>query len=310
METGEAVAVSRRRQVWADAALVGVTFIWGSTFVMVKDIIEQVPPMQMLAARFAIAAIPLLVIITVLRRWRGFSLRELGWGLAIGMALGISYTLQTVGLQYTTASHAAFITGLLVVIAPVMGIFVLRQVPNRWAILGIVLATSGLALLTLRFEEGLTINPGDLLVLGCAFGFGLHLALLARASRLFDALRLTTVQIVVACAVNAVGALLLEWPLKPMSPEVWAGAAFLGIMATSVGIGVLVSVLKYTTVVHASLINALEPVFAAVFGIWLQGDRLSPAALTGAALIVMGMLVTEVGPYIWRTGARRAIAER
>jgi drug/metabolite transporter (DMT)-like permease len=284
---------------------VGVTFIWGSTFVMVKDIIQQVPPMEMLAARFAIAAAPLLLYLALRGRWRGYSWRELGWGVGIGLVLGISYTLQTVGLQYTTASHGAFITGLLVVIAPIMGIFVVGQVPSRWAILGVFLATVGLALLSLHLDEGLQINPGDAVVLGCAFGFALHIVLVGRAIRTYDALRLTAVQIVVAGAVNAVGSLLLEWPWKPMSAEVWAGAAFLGIMATTVGIGVLVGVLKYTSVVHASLIGALEPVFAAVFGIWLQGDRLGPAGYTGAGLIILGMLVTELGPYMRRSSVVR-----
>src|SRR5438552_17168499 len=113
MEIGTATPLSRRRQLRADAALVGVTFIWGSTFVLVKAIIQQVPAMEMLAARFAIAAVPLLLFITLQRRWRGYSWRELGWGALIGVVLGLGYTLQTVGLQYTTASHGGFITGLL-----------------------------------------------------------------------------------------------------------------------------------------------------------------------------------------------------
>jgi drug/metabolite transporter (DMT)-like permease len=301
-------AASRKRQLLADGALLGVVFIWGSTFVMVKDLIEQVPPMQLLAVRFGIASIPPLLFITVMRRWRGFSLRELAWGSAVGVVLGLGYTLQTVGLQYTTASHGAFVTGLLVVIAPVMGIFVMRQVPSRWAIAGILLATVGLAMLSLRLEEGFQVNFGDLLILGCAFAFALHIALVARTSRMFDSFRLSVVQIVVAGALNAVGALLFEWPWKPMSAEMWAGAAFLGIMATTVGISVLVAVLRYTSVVHAALINSMEPVFGALFGIWLQGDYLGPIPLTGAALIVVGMLVTDLAPYILKTAGTRAAA--
>jgi drug/metabolite transporter (DMT)-like permease len=155
--------VSRRRQVLADAALVVVTFIWGSTFVMVKDIVEQVPPMLFLAARFALGAGAMAVLVTALGRWRGMSMRELGWGVLTGLALGLGYVLQTVGLQYTTASRAGFITGLLVVLAPIMGVFVLRQMPDRWAFMGVLLATAGLLMLAVvdTGGPGGGLNVGD-----------------------------------------------------------------------------------------------------------------------------------------------------
>ena len=299
--------ISRRRQVMADLALVAVTFIWGSTFVLVKDIVETVPPMLLLSVRFGIGALALGLLVTVMRRWRGLSMREVGWGSLTGLALGLGYVLQTIGLQYTTASRAGFITGLLVVLAPVMGIVVLRQVPGRWAFAGVVLATAGLLLLAVVDTGGATggLNEGDLIVLGCAFAFAMQVVLVAKVSREYDPLRFTMLQVLVTGVLSAAGAVLFEAPVAGLSSEVWAGAAFLGIMATAVGIGVQVAVQKYTTVVHASLIFTLEPVFAAIFGYWLQGDRLGPAGLVGAGLIVVGMLAAELGPYIRRKSVRR-----
>jgi drug/metabolite transporter (DMT)-like permease len=123
-------------------------------------------------------------------------------------------------------------------------------------------------------------------------------------------------QVLVTGVLSALGAIVFEAPVAEVSGEIWAGASFLGIAATAFGIGMQVAVQRFTTVVHASLIYSLEPVFAAMFGFWLQGDRLGPAGLTGAALIVVGMLAAELGPYVWRRGARRrpteelAVAER
>ena len=290
--------LSRGRQAVADGSLIAVTFIWGSTFVLVKDLVAQVPPLFMLTLRFAIGALALTVLITVARRWAGFSMRELGWGALIGLAIGIGYAFQTVGLQYTSASNAGFITGLLVVIAPVMGIFILRQMPTRWAFLGLVMATVGLAMLSLRLEEGIQANWGDAIVLTCSFAFALQVVMLAHVSRLYDPVRLAMVQILVAGIVNGAGSLIFETTPTMVGIDIWAGAAFLGIMATAIAIGVQSSVQRYTTIIHASLIFTLEPVFAAVFGFWLQGDRLGLIALAGAALIISGMLIAELGPYV------------
>jgi drug/metabolite transporter (DMT)-like permease len=300
--------ISRRRQVLADAALVGVTFIWGSTFVLVKDIVEQVPPMLFVAARFAIGAIALALLVTAMRRWRGLSMREVGWGTLTGLALGLGYVLQTVGLQYTTASRAGFITGMSVVLAPILGVLILRQVPDRWAALGVLLAATGLVLLAVVDTGGDMaggLNAGDLMVLGCAFAFAMQIVLVSKVARLYDPLRFTMVQVLVSGLLSAAGAVVFEGPVAGFSAEVWAGAAFLGIAATAVAIGIQVAVQSFTTVVHASLIYALEPVFAAVFGYWLQGDRLGPAGLVGAVLIVVAMLVAELGPYVGRRSSRR-----
>jgi drug/metabolite transporter (DMT)-like permease len=290
--------LSRGRQAVADGSLVAVTFIWGSTFVLVKDLVAQVPPLFMLTLRFAIGALALTILITMARRWGGFSMRELGWGALIGLAIGLGYAFQTVGLQYTSASNAGFITGLLVVIAPVMGIFILRQMPTRWAFLGLVMATIGLAMLSLRVEDGIRANWGDAIVLACSFAFALQVVMLAHVSRLYDPVRLAMVQILVAGIVNGTGSLIFEATPSTVGVDIWAGAAFLGIMATAIAIGVQSSVQRYTTIIHASLIFTLEPVFAAVFGFWLQGDRLGIIALSGAALIISGMLIAETGPYV------------
>jgi drug/metabolite transporter (DMT)-like permease len=290
--------LSRKRQALADASLVVVTFIWGATFVLVKDLVAQTPPLFFLTLRFAIGALALILLVTVARRWAGFSLPELGWGCAIGFVLGLGYAFQTVGLQYTTASNAAFITSLSVVLAPILGLFIVRQVPGAWSVLGVIMAAVGLALLSLRFDEGINPNWGDAIVLGCAFAFALQIVMIARAPSSFNPLRLAMIQLVVAGITNGIGSLIFESPPTTLTPEIWAGAAFLGVMASAFAFAVQTTVQRYTTVVHTSLIFTLEPVFATLFGAAFQGDRLGPIALTGATMIILGMLFSELGPFL------------
>jgi drug/metabolite transporter (DMT)-like permease len=290
--------VPLRKQLWADGMLAIVTLIWGSTFVLVKDMVEQVPVMTFLAARFAIGGLALAASVLLLGRWRALTMRELGWGVLVGAALWAGYAFQTLGLQGTTASKAGFITGLSVVLVPVLGLFVLRHRPGLWAWAGIALATSGLALLSLRLDERLEVNRGDLLVLGCAVAFALHIVLVARTVRWADPLRLTTVQVIVAGLLNAVSAALAGQQVASMSQEVWASVVFLGVAATALAFLVQVSVQRFTTATHTALIFTLEPVFAAIFGSWLDNDVLGISGWVGAGLILGGMLVTELFPYL------------
>ena len=298
-----------KRQLQADGALAVVTLIWGSTFPLVKDVVQQVPPMTFLSVRFMLGAVALAIITVIARRWRGLTLRELRWGLLIGLFLWAGYALQTLGLQLTTASNGGFITGLSVVFVPIFGFFLFRQKPRGWALLGVAMATVGLTLLSLRLDEGLRINMGDALVFGCALAFAMQIVAIAHVASWADPFRLALVQITTAGLLNAISALVVERPLGGLGIEIWAAAAFLGIAATTLAIVIMVSVQRFTSAVHTALIFTLEPVFAAMFAFWLQGDRLGIVALTGAALIVVGMLVAELAPQLWAARQRRQIRE-
>lgn len=296
-----------KRQVLADSTLVFITLIWGSTFVLVKDVLDHVSPMVLLAARFAIGVVALALVLLVLRRWRGLTMRELAWGSVVGVALWGGYAFQTVGMQWTTASNAGFLTGMSVALVPILGIPVLRQVPGRWAWIGVVLAIVGLAMLSLRFDEGLSVNIGDVLVLGCAVAFTFQIVLISYVAHFGDPIRMTLVQVLVAGVLSAASVALFERPVPGLTAEVWAGIAFLGIVVTAMTIVVMMTVQRFTPAAHAALIFTLEPVFAAIFGIWLQGDRLTAIGWTGAALILSGMLVAELGPYVWNYLAARRL---
>jgi drug/metabolite transporter (DMT)-like permease len=279
--------ISRTAQ--ADGMLVLVTLIWGSTFLLVQRAVESYPVFAFLCLRFALASGVLLALFG--KRLRSLEPRMWGAGIAIGFFLFGGYTLQTLGLQHTTSSKAGFITGLSVVIVPALSAILLKRVPEKLALLGVLLSTVGLALLTLGRDLRPTL--GDALVLGCAVCFALHIVAVSRYAPRTDALALTLVQVAAVAVFSAVAATLLgEW--QPPPQPVLGAAAFTGVLATALAFAVQNSVQAWTTATHTALIFATEPVFAGVFGYWLADERLTKAAIVGCILILLGMLVAEL----------------
>ncbi len=278
------------RQLWADLLLLLVTLIWGSTFVMVKDAIASYPVFPFLALRFGLATLALLLI-----GWR--RLPSLGWkgvgaGALIGLFLFSGYALQTFGLRYTSASKAGFITGLSVVIVPVLSTLFLRRRPAAGALIGVCLATTGLALLTLDHDRSIAI--GDLLVLGCAFSFALHIVAVSAFAPRTDPLALTIIQVATVTLASGIITLLTDRPWPQPSLETWFAASFTGVLATAVAFFVQTAMQRFTTPTHTALIFAGEPVFAALFGVLLAGDVITARGLAGGILILMGTVAGEI----------------
>jgi drug/metabolite transporter (DMT)-like permease len=275
--------------VWRwELALVAVTAVWGATFVVVREAVARVPPSAFIAVRFLAAAALLAALRPrqALRPDRGLAAA----GVVAGLALFAGYTLQTVGLQYPRASSAGFITGLAVVLTPLLGALLLRQRPGRWPATGALLAAAGLALLTLeRFE----VRRGDLLVLGCAFAFATHILLLGRYSPRHASYQLAVVQLATT------GVLALAWAGAagdlPGSPQVWFALAVTAVLASAGGFLVQTRAQRDVSPTRTAIIFTMEPVFAALFAFWLAGEHLAARGWLGAACIVAGMLVAALG---------------
>ena len=294
---------SRRRQLTADAALLLVTLIWGSTFVMVKNAVASFPVFSFLALRFAFAALALLPFVVLRPRNARANLPEgkatplllrASAPLLLGVALFAGYAFQTAGLHLTTPAKAGFITGLSVVIVPLFAALILRQPPARNAWLGVGLAVVGLAFLTL--QPGLQVETGDLLVLACAFAFAAHILLTGYFAPRYDPLSLTLGSIITVAILSGAAALIFDRPLDPaaLTPSVLFAAAFTGVLATSVAFGLQTSAQRFTTATHTALIFAAEPVFAGLFSFLLIGEVLGAQQVLGAVLILAGMIVAEM----------------
>ncbi len=284
----------------ADAALLLVALIWGSTFVMVKEAVASYPVFWFLALRFAFAVLALLPLVWIRARGRPRENHAIPSAarkrprmiapVLIGTALFAGYGFQTSGLQMTTPAKAGFVTGLSVVIVPVVAAVLLRQPPGRNAWIGVGLATGGLGLLTL--QSGFRIDLGDLLVFLCALAFAAHILLTGRFSPRIDSLLLTFGQIVTVTVLCGVMALATESP-QPLTGNVLFAAAFTGVFATSAAFGIQTLAQKSTTATHTALVLSMEPVFAALFSYLLIGELLGPRQLVGCGLILAGMLVAE-----------------
>jgi len=292
---------SQRRQITADAALLMVTLIWGSTFVMVKDAVASFPVYRFLTIRFALATLALIPFTA--RRFRSATWKHLGAGVLVGVFLFAGYAFQTAGLQYTTASKAGFITGLSVVIVPLLSTLLLRKRPSWQAVLGVLFSTVGLGLLSLNAD--LSMSRGDLLVVGCAVSFALHIVAIGAFAPRMDPMVLSTVQIATVATIS--GAISLaggEWT-SSISVSVWSAAAFTGILATALAFGVQTDAQRFTSPTHTALILTAEPVFAALFGYLLAGEQLTPRIVAGGEFIIAGMIVGEMR---WTQGLARWIS--
>ncbi len=274
-----------------DALLILVTLIWGGTFLVVQNSIHSIGPLSYVALRFGTGAITLGLIFH--KRLRRITRVELQSGLIIGLFLCAGYVFQTVGLQYTTSSKAGFITGLNVVIVPVLSVLILKQWPGMGGTLGVMLAAIGMTLLSLGNKLDLEFGLGEFLVLLCAISFAWHIVLISRFAPGLDAFNLAIVQLATTAVVSGVFAPVFGEKLEMPGLPVWGSVLFMGVVATAFTFAVMNRVQQFTSSTRAALIYALEPVFAGMFG-YLAGESLSLPAWLGCALIFIGMISTEL----------------
>lgn len=270
--------------------LVGVTAVWGWTFVVVQDAISLFGVLGFLALRFALAGVALAPILL-----SGVAWRTLIVGSGIGLVLAAGYLFQTTGLLHTTPTNSGLITGLFVVFAPLADRLLFGVRASRRVAVAVFLSLLGMVLLTGGAPEG--VNPGDLLTLLCAAALGLHIALLSRYAAGHDAGGLTFAQIVAMAALFG-----LLWPFfEPVElppREVWFAIALTGLVASAAAFYVQTFVQQRLPAARTAVILTMEPVFAAFFGYWLAGDRLVAVQLIGAALILSALVVGEVTPAL------------
>ena len=262
------------------------------TFPLVKQAVERVPPYAFNGVRFLLAAAVLgAVSVPSLRR-----LSRSGWrhGAILGVALFAGYAFQTVGLQYTRASNAGFVTGMFVVFTPLLSALLLRRAPEAAAVVGVVLAAVGLGLLSLG--PSFVPRAGDVIILGCAVAFAAHIVGLGAWSSRHDAVGLTVVQLLVAGLLHSICALALEVGRAPAS---WDGSVIVALLVTAVlasaaAFWIQTAAQRVIPPTRTAVILTMEPVFAGIFGFLLLDERLTARGWLGCALILGGMLVAEL----------------
>lgn len=283
----------RTRQVKANLALLAVAFVWGATFVVVQDALADITPHYFNAIRFTLAFAFLAAVYR--SKFKNIRRPTIRAGILIGLILFSGYAFQTVGLKYTTASNSGFITGLAVVLVPLITALTLRRLPTIPVILGVTSATIGLGLLSL--SQGIDrLNTGDVLTFFCALSFGLHIVMVGKYAPRHDPVLLALIQIATVAAASLVLGAFTEAVPQPQSfsRPVWLALIITAIPATALAFLIQNTVQKFTTPTHTAIIFTTEPVFAALTAFAASGEVLSTRQLAGCVLILAGMLVTEL----------------
>jgi drug/metabolite transporter (DMT)-like permease len=278
----------------AELALIGIAAIWGLTFTMVQDAVEELPVLDFLGYRFTAAA--LLVALIFRRALKRLS--RAGWraGALMGVFLTASYVLQTYGLQHTSASNTGFITGLFVVITPILAAVFLRDRIGAVGWSAAIVSAFGLYLLS--GTNGFNLR-GDGLVLLCAVAVAAHILVTSRYARDHDTGALLAVQLGV-CGLACLLAAAPSGLEAPRGGDVWLALFVTAVFASALGFFVLTYAQKHAPPARTALILASEPAFGGLFGYLLAGDRLSTTAWLGAALIMAAIVAVELLPRLRR----------
>jgi drug/metabolite transporter (DMT)-like permease len=307
----------------ADGAIVLTTLVWGSTFVISRDILDRWPPLPYLALRLPLAALALALLFP--RHLFGATRDAWKAGATLGLLIGLGFLGQTTGLLYTTPAKSAFITGITTPLVPVVSYVLFRARPSRENLAGIVLASAGGALI-LAPAGAAGVNTGDLLTLCMTLLFATHISLMSAYARRFDARQLSAIQIVVAASVAVAAWSLLRayaslagvWTLSPgLAREAefltfdtraaWQ-LAYMVVVAT-VGVFLLWTWGQARmSATHAAVIFSLEPIFATAFAVILRGSAewAGGRATVGAILVLAGVLVSELR---WGRRAEKSVVD-
>jgi drug/metabolite transporter (DMT)-like permease len=292
-----------------ELVLVGVTILWGSTFIITKDIVREAPPMLYLVFRFGIAAVLMLVVYG-----RGIKNRRLVVdGVILGVLNSLGLILQVIGQVFTTASKSAFITSLNTPLVPLVSYALYRTRPSPPQLVAVLLATLGLMLLTYP-EGGAHWNAGDLYTVGCAGFYSFTIVQIARRAPRHDARPLTAVQIAAAAATFVVALAVAQLCIHTIAPQSLPEFArlearplvltnrlivegiYMALFCTVLTFGLQTWAMARMSATHAAIVFALEPVFATAMAIGWEGSAEWPGArgATGAAIVMVAVAASEL----------------
>ena len=280
---------ARSRHV-ATLLLVGITAVWGSTFFLIRDVVRVLPPTDFLAVRFTIAAAAMVAVF-----WRpmlALTKREVQIGVGLGMLYAVAQILQTVGLAHTEASRSGFITGTYVVLTPIFSAILLRDRIPRATWLAVLMATAGLATLSLN-GLGAGFGFGEGVTLLAAAVYALHIIGLGRYSSPAAAAGLSAVQMVAIAAVSLVAAAPGGIEL-PTGRGGWTSVLYMALIAGAVAIWAQTWAQSHLSATRAAIVMTLEPVFAAGFAVALGGESLTSRMLLGGAMVLAAMYTVEL----------------
>ena len=285
------MSAASRISLLATLGLLVMTAVWGSTFVLIKGVVDHMPVADFLAVRFAIAAVAMFVLFH--RQVARLARRQLWRGAVLGLIYGSGQLLQTWGLAMISPSVSGFVTGMYVVFTPILAAVLLRQrtPPVVWLAVG--LATLGLALLSLN---GFSVDKGVWLTLLSALLYGLHIVALGHWSRADEAFGLSAVQMVVIALVCLLATAGHGGPTLPPDRDAWIATLYMALIAGAGAMLMQTWAQAHLPATRAAIVMTTEPVFAAAFAVALGVDALGWRMLVGGGMVLAAMYLVELMP--------------
>lgn len=284
--------MENKKSVYADLSLLIVAVIWGSGFVVVKNVLDIMSPFYIMFFRFIIAALTLTIF--SLKRLRKATKADVKAGIIVGFCMFLGFAFQTVGLKYTTGGISAFITAANVVMVPFLYWMISKKRPDNYEMFGAFLCFIGIGVLSLN--DNLNIGLGEFLTFLCAVGFALQIASVGYFAKNVDPIVLSVVQLYFAAFLSLIIALLFEPKLSVITMDIIMPLVYLGIVSSMLCFLIQNLAQVHTSSTHAAIILSLEAVFGSIFSIILLDDPVNVKFFIGCAAILISVLVSEVKP--------------
>lgn len=288
----------------APAALVFMAVLWGSTFFVIKDLVTRMDAADLLAVRFVIAALVLTAVMA--RQLRLIDRTTLWHGTVMGVLYGVAQLLQTYGLVYTSASISGFLTGLYVVLTPMLEAVLLKARVGMRVWVAVALATAGLGVLTIAPGIGNTsFGLGEVLTIASALAYAGHIVYTGKVSTPALSLRLSTVQTVVIAIICLLAALPGGIALPDRAQDWWA-VGYLAVLCGALAVFLQVWAQARVEATRAAVIMSSEPIWAATFAILVGQEALSWRTVVGGAALVVAMVLASLPPALPRAATPAA----
>ncbi len=289
--------MANNKGLWGRLAILATALIWGTSFVILKNTLDSIGTMWILAIRFTVSAV--LLGLAAGKKLRQMSRDVLRGSLMMGCCLAAAYIVQTYGLLYTTPGKNAFLTATYCVLVPFMAWGIYKRRPDASNIVAAFLCISGIGLVSLSGRTS-GMNIGDALTLLCGIFYGLQIIMMEQYAGKCDALSITSVQFAAASLICWVGALLFELPPVNVPLSAWGSVAYMSVMCTAVCFFLQAWGMKYTPSSTTAVIMTLESVFGTVISIIFYHEPMTVKLVLGFALIFVSVLISETKPQFMK----------
>jgi len=281
----------KNKSLWGRVALCGTSIVWGTSFFILKNTLDSISAMWVLAIRFTAAA--LLMALAANKKLLKVDRKSIKGAVLMGACLAVAYIVQTYGLVYTTPGKNAFLTSTYCVLVPFLAWLIYKRKPKATSIIAAFVCVAGVGFVSLDSAGG--INVGDVLTLCCGVFYALQIIIMEKSAVSCDPMSLSTIQFAVTGALCWVGALIAEPVPTNVPASAWLSILYLSVMCTAVCWFLQAWGMQYTPSAAASVIMTLESVFGTLFSVIFYREHLSFRLVIGFALIFFSVVISETG---------------